>query len=285
MRHQEHTMKSLPALIAAVAVSAAAFCPMDAHAGAIFVTGHDPIWHSGFGSNAVGAANLARTGIEYARQGHSGKFLYIESRTASVPSGNAFTAGFLTSALGYSASSFDVMGASDLLGLSDFAATLAGYSAIVVASDHGGMLTAGELGFLNGHSADILNYLNAGGGLYAEAESNATGNIGALQRFGFLPFLVSSTDFQTGESGNTVTAFGAGLGLSDSDVNGNFSHNYFASTGGMTAVDLFNGQADVPLTLAYTGRIGVTGVQVPEPGTLALVLAAAAALALRRRRA
>lgn len=274
--------RSIVSAIAGVASALVLAAP--AHAGAVFVTGHDPIWHSGFGSNAAGATNLARTGIEYARQGNAGKFLYIESLSAPVPSGNAFTASFLTSALGYSSSSYDVMGAAQLAALADFSATLATYSAIVIASDHGGMLTAAELSFLNGHSSDILAYLNAGGGLYAEAESNATGNIGATPRFGFLPFLVSSTDFQSAESGNTVSAFGAGLGLTNADVNGNFSHNYFASTGGMTAVDYFNGQTDTPLTLAYTGRIGVTGV-VPEPATPALVLGAALAAAgvLRRR--
>jgi hypothetical protein len=107
--------------------------------------------------------------------------------------------------------------------------------------------------------------------------------IGATPRFGFLPFLVSSTDFQTPETSNVVTPFGAGLGLVNSDVNGNFSHNYFASTGGMNPVDLFNGMADRPLTLAYRGPITPGGV--PEPGTMLLLGAALGVLAARRRRA
>jgi hypothetical protein len=36
------------------------------------------------------------------------------------------------------------MEAADLLALADFRATLDDYSAIVIASDHGGMLTSGE---------------------------------------------------------------------------------------------------------------------------------------------
>lgn len=252
-------------------------------AGSIFVTGHDPIWHSNFGANTVGAANLARTGIEFARAGSALPFLFIESKTVPIPGGNAHEAPFLTSSLGYAAGDFDVMDAADLAALADFRTTLNSYSAIVVASDHGGMLSAAELGFLNARSTDIIDYINDGGGLAASAQSNATGMIGATPRFAFLPFLVTSSDFQAAEVGNTVTAFGASLGLVDSDVNGNFSHNYFSGTGGMTPVDLFNGNPEIPLTLAYRGTITPGGV--PDGGATALLLGLAGfgLMALRSR--
>lgn len=256
--------------------------PTQILAGSIFITGHDPTWHANFGGNTVGAANLATTGIEYARNGSALPFLFIES-TAPVPGGNAYTLPFLTSALGYAAANFVAMDAAALNALPDFRAALNSYSAIVVASDHGGMLSAAELGFLNARSADIIDYINAGGGLYAEGESNARGMIGATQRFGFLPFLVSSTDFQAPEAGNTVTPFGASLGLVNSDVNGNFSHNYFSSTGGMTVVDLFNGDPQIPLTLAFRGTITNVGV-VPEPETYAMLLAGLGLLGIAARR-
>lgn len=258
-----------------------AFIAAPAFAGSIFVTGHDPIWHAHFGPNAAGAANLALTGIGFARNGNTEPFLFIESNDP-VPSGNAYEEDFLVPDLGFLPGNFVAMDATALMGLGNFRTALDSYSAIVVASDHGGMLSSDELSFLNGHASDIIDYLNDGGGLFAAAESDARGLIGATPRFGFLPFLVSSTDFQTPETANVVTPFGAGLGLANSDVNGNFSHNYFASTGGMNPVDHFNGMTDRPLTLAFRGHIGPTGV--PEPGTLLLLGAALGALAAARSR-
>lgn len=248
-----------------ISIASLAYLP-SLFAGQIFISGHDPIWHSNFGGNGLGAKNLATTGIDFGRNGSSLPFLFIESKTTAVPFGNAHEAPFLISTLGYTAADFVVADRADLDSYADFAAELANYSAIVVASDHGGMLSTAELEFLNSNSDVIIDYVNSGGGLVAFAESNATGMIGTTPRFNFLPFLVSSLDFQSPETGNTVSALGASMGLTNSDVNGNFSHNFFTNTGGMSAVDYFNGDTSKPLTLAFSGKINDEGVVgVPEP--------------------
>ena len=261
MKHSRHLYLLVLSLFAAPAL-----------AGSIFVSGHDPVWHASMGANAAGATKLANTAISYARDGSILPFLFIESKTTAVPAGNAHEAPFLTSALGFTAvTDYDVMDGADLLALADFRVALNSYSAIVVASDHGGMLTTAELGFLNSHSADILDYINAGGGVAAFAESNTKGLIGATPRFGFLPFLVSSSDFGSLETSNTVTSFGTSLGLTNDDVNGNFSHNLFSVTPGMDIVDLFNGEPGRPLSLAFRGKLTPGGPSVPEPATLVLL--------------
>jgi hypothetical protein len=254
-----------------------------ANAGQIFITGHDPDWHAQLGANPAGSRHLLRTAIEFARAGSTKPFLYVESISTPVPVENAHTAPFLISAAGYSASDFVVADAAALNALADFRAALDAYSAVVVASDHGGMLTAAELSFLNAHRAAIADYVNAGGGLAAFSESNFEGLIGSETRFGFVPLAVSSASLQAPEVGNTVTAFGAALGLLNSDVNGNVAHSYFTSTGGLAPVDLLGGDPARPLTLASV-RQGGGPAGAPEPSGVALLGLGALCLAGHRLR-
>ncbi len=141
------------------------------------------------------------------------------------------------------------------------------FSAILLPSDHGGSLTGDDLAVVNSRAADIQSYINAGGGLVALAEDGnrtlAANNPQPLN-FAYLPFLVSAPALSQSESGYTVTPFGAGLGLSASDINGNASHNIFTSFGPMNVVDL--DASNNVISLAYTGT-------VPEPGTFSLLLA------------
>jgi len=77
--------------------------------------------------------------------------------------------------------------------------------------------------------------------------------------YGFLPFIVSSTAFNQAEGGITVTAFGASLGLVDSDVNSNFSHNIFVGTFGLQIVD--DDQVNNILSLAGRGMVTDEGIE------------------------
>jgi RHS repeat-associated protein len=231
----------------------------------IFLTGHDPDFHAYYGGdNAAGAANINKRAIAFitdpafntfAAKGIH-KFLYVTSNM-SPPGGHVDgTNGLIAS--GYVlGTDFDRADASVLtaaLGQLGIA-----YDALVIASDFGGILTQSELDVLNAHSADIINFLNQGGGLYAMAETvPAEGGLASTGFFGFLPFIVSSLPVGEFEAGNTLTAFGTSLGLAASDINGNYSHNVFTSTGGLNIVD--SDSLGEILSLAGRGKVTTGGV-------------------------
>lgn len=262
--------------------------PGAAVAGSIFLTGHDPDFHAALppANNPVGAQHINQAAIGFVQApafnpfvATAPKFLFVESK-GSIPGGHrqgkaGIVASGFTESVHFDHHDFTTLGAAlDLLG------DPGGYSALVVASDFGGILRQAELDILNARSADIIAFLNAGGGLYAMAESNnGAGLTPGGGHFDFLPFVVTSTQFNQTETGITVTPFGASLGLANTDVNGNFSHNIFNGSFGLNPVDI--DQFGNILTIA-----GRAQISIPEPGSLALLSTALLALAfgVRRRR-
>jgi PEP-CTERM motif-containing protein len=274
-------------LLALVLFLGGAIANADPLVGSIFLTGHDPDFHAFEGGNGSGAAHITNSAINFITDplfntfaaGGIHKFLYVTSNI-TPPAGHIDgTLGI--EAAGYTlGTDFDRADASTLVSALGQLGTT--YDALVVASDFGGILTQAELDILDAHSSAIISFLNQGGGVYAMAESDSGAGLtpnGGF--FGYLPFVVSSAQKNQNEVGNTLTPFGAGLGLTAGDVNGNASHNIFTGTGGLDVVD-FDSSGQI-LTIAGRGQVTDHGV-VPEPSSVILIGTALLALLLVRRR-
>lgn len=256
-------------------------------AGSIVLTGHDPDFHAAF--SEAGEITFNQRAIAYVmdpafnafKAGGVNKFLFVESQIP-VPGGHVDGLGGLAVS-GYTlGTDFDMATAATLnIALSQLGTT---YSALVVASDFGGILTQAELNILNANSAGIISFLNAGGGLYAMAESNTgAGLTPGGGQFGFLPFATTSTAISFCGS-ISVTPFGASLGFTN--FNTCADHNLFTGTFGLSVIDtLPSGEI---ISLAGRGVTTPGGVSaVPEPSSLLLMgsgLAGVIGFGMRKRR-
>ena len=242
-----------------------------AQAGSVYLTGHDPDFHSQGQLSGQDQLNVALnfvTGGSYNALSPTKKFLWVESRDPILGGHRRGYDGLAT--IGVGSNDVDWVDASQL-----GAVNFSNYSAIAVASSFGGMLSTAEINGLIARSADIASFVNAGGGIAAFAECYQTagcdnaGNITAgTNLFGFLPVNVSSVGTA---APYVVTPYGASLGLTNADVDDCCTHNSFGATGGLNVVD--TDQTGIATTLA--GNVGINNggfTGTPEPGTWALML-------------
>ena len=245
-------------------------------AGNVFVTGHDPDFHGVLGGNASGDQNIISRGLDFARNGNTAPILYIQTSTINNGLGDHTDSEAVLPLVGYTPGNSPGNHYVKVDATQFATATLASYSAIFVPSDHGGSLTGDDLAALNARAADIQLYVNSGGGILALTEDGfrTPAAIGPQPTdFGFLPFVVSAASVSQGESGFTVTPFGASLGLTAADVNGNFSHAIFTSIGPFQIVD--QDAAGSVITIALSGTL-------PEPSGLVLAVVGFVALVALR---
>jgi hypothetical protein len=216
-----------------------------ASGGSFFLTGHDPDFHALVGQgNAAGARNVNKVAIAFildpafnaiAASGIT-KFLFVES-AMPPPAGHVNGVNGIVASGFKLGIDFDHHSAETLNDALDGLGTV--YGGIVIASDFGGVLTQKELDILNARKTDIADFLNAGGGLYALVEGNhGAGLTPGGGHFAFLPFTISGRGLDEYEASYALTTFGSSLGLTDDDVNGNYSHYFFLGDFGLDVVDM-----------------------------------------------
>jgi hypothetical protein len=255
-----------------------------ASAGAVFLTGHDPDYHAQGQTSGVHELDLA---VKYVTGGtyldHTNKFLWVESYNAPDGGHRVGFAGL--AAIGVTADNVDRADAAQFATID-----LSNYTAIVVASTFGGMLTDAEIRAMVARKTDIATFVNGGGGLAAFAECGFgffncdASNVHAdTPLYGFVPVGASSSSTATPY---TLTPAGIAFGLDPLEVNDCCTHNSFADAAGLTVLDFdLNGH---PTTLAGNVRIGGGGFEpgVPEPAAWLLMILGfgAAGVSLRRAR-
>lgn len=207
-----------------------------AYAGSLFITGHDADFHAYVGKNKPGARSILRVATSFALNGSTKPILLLQTRTTPLPHHTLSDQGLIAAGIGPCPTSSPCF---VKLNVTQFkTAKFSEFGVIFIPSDFGGTLSQEELDAVNARSDELIDYLNAGGGLVALAESGDGQSDLTRDFFGFLPFVVSAPPVGRTETGNKVTAFGASLGLTNDDVNGNFSHNIFVNGQGMQVVDV-----------------------------------------------
>lgn len=249
--------------------------------GSVFVTGHDSDWHA---QGSVGAQHINQAAMSFvwstgANSYYSAhgihKFLFVGDDGYQGGDSRTGSPGVLDS--GFTSSQFDIANFANISTLLPKLGTE--YSAMWVASSSG-ELSQQLLDYLVANKSLIANFVNSGGGIYAGAE----GQYGiSSNSYAYIPGIDSSSALGQGEGGITVTPYGASLGLVNSDVNSNFSHNVFLKPDGLNVVDT-DGVGNI-ISLAGRGTFGGGTINpTPSPGAAISMLIGTVGAAIRRRK-
>ncbi|EFA79993.1 IPT/TIG domain-containing protein [Heterostelium album PN500] len=215
-------------------------------AGNVFLTGHDPDFHGLTGSG--NGLFLLKASLDFSTKNtwndmaapNRKKFLYVESKYVATGTDVKSSLKTFTNTL-----NLTVGVHFDHVDYSEFpTAKLSEYSALVIASAGGGLLTTREIRALNARKQEIAYYLKQGGGLAAYAQGigsfTVTKNLPNItdcavdEAFAFLPITVQSSPLIT--QPYKPTAVGVEwFNLTVGDIN-DPSHSIFDQTGGLEII-------------------------------------------------
>jgi PKD repeat protein len=216
--------------------------------GRFFISGQAPDFHA---PEEAGAGQQLTKALAYVREGRALPFLWVESRIAAPQGHRSGKVGLGAIGLVEGQDYVHLDAAQLKAQPGAWWSTLSTrYSAIVVASDVGGLLTQEELDQLNSHRGALTRFMRDGGGLVAFSQ----GGVGLTRRdhFEFLPFLVLPGASTPAAPPFAVTAFGQeALGLEDGDV-GSPAYSRFDGTSGFAPAVVNEATGEV---LAVAGQV------------------------------
>lgn len=150
----------------------------------------------------------------------------------------------------------------------------------IVMMDSGGNVGGGiandEEAVVTARAAQLNAFLGAGGGLFSQANE-----------LGFLSVLLPGlTKLAFSQTGIALTAAGQAAfpGLTNADLNAGPYHTVFTSTGGLPVLGVETNTAGRAVILGASGGTITDPTPVPEPASMALLLAGLAALGAASRR-